>query len=524
MHGSVFPFSVMVALPCALISLGLKLMSNHVLNSGEFIEWLGNGSTGSNGIEGAAFTGINFMLGFLIVFRTSQAYTRFWEGWTTSEQMRADWFDAISSLIAFCKMSSADQSRIALFQHTLVRLFSMLHASALMELSKGFESDKLVEADETFAYALELIDAEGIDPESLSYYNTSEHKVQLLFQWIQQLIVEAQAKSLFSVPAPILTRAFQELASGMVRYHDALRITRVPFPFPYMQSTELLLLLHWCVTPVLMCHWTSSPAWTFVLCFVQILIFWSLNSIATELENPFGDDVNDLPAQETQEEMNQSLLMLLRNGTLRTPSLSAEAASDGCVTFQRLSCSSRGSMNMGQHGIRVRPLSAGEEKGPPTCRRPALETKTTLGAIKTSMSGHISERFSADERLEFDGRDASSRASRIKPLPWLSSRGWNSDTSVGELPVPRESSCSTTETVPEEAVRGSENCVDEERDTLSALPRDSSGSRAKGRIDMSDIVLCENQENGAAGPAPLVPIVASTEDGRTPGEYFGLAL
>ena len=36
-----------------------------------------------------------------------------------------------------------------------------------------------------------------------------------------------------------------------------------------------------------------------MLCFVAIFGYWNLNMIAVELENPFGDDPNDLPLIET---------------------------------------------------------------------------------------------------------------------------------------------------------------------------------------------------------------------------------
>lgn len=39
----------------------------------------------------------------LVVFRTGQAYNRFWDGSTLTHQMRGDWFDAASSIISFTR-------------------------------------------------------------------------------------------------------------------------------------------------------------------------------------------------------------------------------------------------------------------------------------------------------------------------------------------------------------------------------------------------------------------------------------
>merc|ERR1719265_2055108 len=82
----------------------------------------------------AIWGGFSFLVGFLVVFRTSQAYSRFWEGATQTHKMGAEWFDACSSLMAFCKHSDADREIILKFQNLLVRLFSMLHAAALGEI------------------------------------------------------------------------------------------------------------------------------------------------------------------------------------------------------------------------------------------------------------------------------------------------------------------------------------------------------------------------------------------------------
>merc|ERR1740121_2714637 len=101
-----------------------------------------------------------------------------------------------------------------------------------------------------------------------------------------------------------------------------------PLPFPYMQVMEIMLLFHWIVTPFLTSIWVETPLWAGILTFLQIFFFWSLNTIAGELENPFGEDVNDLPAEELQLEMNKRLLLLLRPSTQRTPHLSQRVAFD----------------------------------------------------------------------------------------------------------------------------------------------------------------------------------------------------
>lgn len=309
-HGSVFPYSCIVALPCAVLCAVLKYLQQKAL-----IEWLLTKESVLS--DSAAYSGFTTLVGFVVVFRTNQAYSRFWEGVTSTCRMRAEWFDAASSLVAFCKAANADEDRVLVFQHTLVRLFSMLHSAAIEEIQGT--------SDCTNGEGLELIDAKGIDPVSLCAIRDSDCKVGLVFQWIQQLIVENIATGVLTIAPPILSRSFQEFATGMVNFHDAVKITIVPFPFPYAQTTEALLLLHWVISPLVICMWVDEWVWAGIFCFIQVFILWSLNAIATEIEDPFGEDQNDLDGAEMQQEFNQHLLLLLQPTTKRTPHLSANA-------------------------------------------------------------------------------------------------------------------------------------------------------------------------------------------------------
>merc|ERR1719506_3049669 len=49
--------------------------------------------------------------------------------------------------------------------------------------------------------------------------------------------------------------------------------------------------------------------------FLPVVGIFTVNFIAVELENPFGTDLNDLPMEHFQSEMNLCLLMLLHDKT-----------------------------------------------------------------------------------------------------------------------------------------------------------------------------------------------------------------
>merc|ERR1719291_536486 len=117
---------------------------------------------------------------------------------------------------------------------------------------------------------MELIDADALSPQALKAVRDSNAKVELIFQWIQQLIVENISTGVLSIPPPILSRSFQEIANGMVAFHDAMKISYVPFPFPYAQTCDCLLVFHWLVVPFVTSQWVSNWFWAGLFVFIQV--------------------------------------------------------------------------------------------------------------------------------------------------------------------------------------------------------------------------------------------------------------
>jgi predicted membrane chloride channel (bestrophin family) len=312
----VFPHALKLAIPGALIAAAIRLGIDY-----EYLHVLQWTDQFSILKDAQAWGGISFLVGFLVVFRTSQAYSRFWEGCTATHQMRAEWFDACCALISYTKYSKAGEDKINEFKHSLVRLFSMLHAAALAELEEINADIQRIE--DINAFQFNLIDPMAIDTESLRAVKFSTSKVELIFTWIQNLIVENIDSGVMSIPAPILSLALGEVASGMVAFHNAIKITYIPFPFPYSQTCDCLLMIHWILCPIVTALWCSTAYWAFVFVLMQVVILWSLDFIAVEIENPFGTDANDIDGSHMQAEMNRHLLLLLEPESSVTPKLQA---------------------------------------------------------------------------------------------------------------------------------------------------------------------------------------------------------
>jgi len=326
LKGSVFPVAACIALPCAAASYVLKW----VMEEG-YAPFLTRFEEKSVIKATSVWSSFTFLVGFLIVFRTSQAYARFWDGCRYLHQMRAEWFDACSSLVAFCRHTRRSFEEVQRFEHILVRMFSMLHAVALAEIEDS-NSDNV---ENVAAFKYELVDVASLDPETLRVIKDSDSRVELVFQWIQQLVVENIARGIVSIPPPLLSRTFQELANGMCQFHEAIKVSTVPFPFPYAQTCDCLLLVHFLVTPLIITQFCTDPLWAALFSFVQIFIHWALNLTAVELENPYGFDPNDIDAEAMQLELNRHLLLLLSPVAKRIPTLSEEWSPDRHERLQK---------------------------------------------------------------------------------------------------------------------------------------------------------------------------------------------
>eukprot|EP00747_Dinoflagellata_sp_TGD_P032017 gnl/TRDRNA2_/TRDRNA2_135682_c0_seq1.p1 gnl/TRDRNA2_/TRDRNA2_135682_c0~~gnl/TRDRNA2_/TRDRNA2_135682_c0_seq1.p1 ORF type:complete len:736 (+),score=143.21 gnl/TRDRNA2_/TRDRNA2_135682_c0_seq1:124-2331(+) len=307
--GSVFPLALVVASFSALLGMVLKLLQREQMFENELSERIM--------FKAAVYSGFTFLVGFFVIFRTTQAYFRFWEGCTTAQSIRGQIFDTVSALISYSKVATAAPEEVKKFNHLMLRLFSMLHAMILSRVTGDLEWNH-----EESNYP--LIDAEGLDIEhlmSIRHENTG-CQAELVLQWITQLISRNTATGVLAIPAPILSRAFQQLAMAKVSFEDIVKICDIQFPFPYAQTTTTLLLIHWFMCPVAVCQWVEwvTSAGTFT--FLQVFIMWSLNLIAEEIEQPFGTDANDLNAEYMQEEMNDHLQLLLSCEAEKTPVLS----------------------------------------------------------------------------------------------------------------------------------------------------------------------------------------------------------
>jgi len=132
----------------------------------------------------------------------------------------------------------------------------------------------------------------------------------ILFEWISEDI--NHCIKLTGIPPPIVSRCYQELSNGMLGFNQAIKVADVPFPFPFSQLLEILLIVFTAVVPLYVAKFTRGLVMTPVLTLGITLALWSLSEISRELENPFADGPNQLPVIDMHERFVEVLRTVYR--------------------------------------------------------------------------------------------------------------------------------------------------------------------------------------------------------------------
>ncbi|CAE8599717.1 unnamed protein product, partial [Polarella glacialis] len=203
----------------------------------------------------------SFVLGFVMVFRNNQAYSRFWEGTSLTKQMKGQWYVAFSNIFAFCSRDDSKKADVARFQSVLVRLASLLHCSALHHIC-DLEDNRL-----------EIINSDEMDPKSMEFLRGCANPQEVVTNWIQRLIVQADEAGIINISPPLLSRVFQEIGDGLTSLNNASKIKDFQFPFPYAQMISCMLFVHWLFTPIVAAHQIGSSAWAGAMSFCVAMSF-----------------------------------------------------------------------------------------------------------------------------------------------------------------------------------------------------------------------------------------------------------
>lgn len=268
---------------------------------------------------------------FAVVFRTQLAWNRYWEAVTQLHFMYSKYADAFQQFYAFAEVTkkiarkAGDEDKVELVEEKQRRLrgnFALLSAFSADRLSngdnqrmeevhshrirsraamrvdkewKGFSLPDMVERSEyqrSQTHDKVYVVFDRPTREQLEVLSRTFDTVSTVMYWIIWDLVDITKE--LDVAPPIQSRMYQELSNGMLGFYNCLKIADVPFPLPYAQLLGLLLIAFSCLIPFYAIIFTANPVIGPILCFFLFESLWCLNEVAKELENPFGQDLNDI--------------------------------------------------------------------------------------------------------------------------------------------------------------------------------------------------------------------------------------
>jgi ion channel-forming bestrophin family protein len=238
-------------------------------------------------IPSVAHALVGVALGLLLVFRTNASYDRYWEGRKLLGQMVNRTRDLARQIVLYI-----DDPSLRAELGRLVPAFYWLAAQTLRrDATLGRAAALLSEAQQR---ALEGTVFRG----------------PVVTAWIgTRLKSEAAA-------GRITEQRLAVFDANLTALNDALggaeRILRTPIPFAYAQHIKIFVVLFCFSAPFVMADvmgWATPVAVAFLA-----LALFGIDEIGVEIEDPFGDDPNDLPLDSIGDNIEKAVGEVLASG------------------------------------------------------------------------------------------------------------------------------------------------------------------------------------------------------------------
>lgn len=146
-----------------------------------------------------------------------------------------------------------------------------------------------------------LVVVHGMSPVEFSELLKAEDEgcpVHFLMLKLVRLVSLRHKAGGLAAPPPIVGRVFTELSGGFMAFQGARKVSTIPFPFPYAQIVQYLQLAFVLSCPFVVVAFVDELGFQMFFTFLGVFTFCSLNAVASQLEDPFGHDANDLPLRQ----------------------------------------------------------------------------------------------------------------------------------------------------------------------------------------------------------------------------------
>ncbi len=245
---------------------------------------------------------LGIVLGLFLVFRTNTAYDRWWEG-------RIIWGELVNTSRNFALKLNAIVARSETQKRAVFSDMIGNYASALkdhlrnrknLESLKGF-TEKQKEQFNGWEHPLNFIG-------TIIYDNLNELFERKAISDAQYFILDKEAK--------MLTEALGKCE----------RVRNTPIPYAYSMYMKKFIFIYVLTLPLGIVNTFSY--WMIPIVLLVFYVLFTIEIIAEEIEDPFGEDENDLPTDDIAANIRKNVDEILLSSTPQSNSLGAGSSEE----------------------------------------------------------------------------------------------------------------------------------------------------------------------------------------------------
>lgn len=258
-------------------------------------------------IKPTAHTLIGLALSLLLVFRTNASYDRFWEG-------RKLWGGIVNETRNLARSScvllhAAPDLRRAVVQHTIGFAYAAMHHLRVNSRKPRIpDPDPLLELPASHHPILGPLHHSLSDQEETTLL-AAPHIPLAVAGRITLLLRQARDRGLLS---DYLFASVDQNVQLLIDYLGGCeRIHKTPLPFAYMVHVRRALILYVYTLPFAL---LGDFGWHAITDTVLLaFVFLGIEEIGVEIEDPFGQDANDIPLERICSTIERNLEGFLKN-------------------------------------------------------------------------------------------------------------------------------------------------------------------------------------------------------------------
>jgi len=237
------------------------------------------------------WTIVGVALGLLLVFRTNTAYDRFWEG-------RKSWGGLVNATrnmaVNVISYMSSDHAESLKTKEKIIKLLIVF--AKLMK--QRLREEKQFSEVETY-----------LDKKELEILNKSVHPPVSVIAMIAKQLYKAYKLGMVAVQHVAIMN--NNLNNLMNELGACERIRYTPVPIAYVLHLKRFLYLFCLTLPISLID--SFGYWSIAIVTLVAYAFIGIEEIGVEIEDPFGDDPNDLPLDQICDNIEKLLFDIYRN-------------------------------------------------------------------------------------------------------------------------------------------------------------------------------------------------------------------